>query len=304
MRHQHLGKTSADRQRKERRTPSGSSIAPREPLPPILQLAKAVGNQAFTRFVQTRDGTVDEHGAGHPLDPATRVRMEAAFGQDFSGVVIHSDAEAGTAARALNAQAFALGNHVVFDSGQYAPGSLLGDMLIAHELAHVQQQARGAGIESTSEDLRLEHEANVAAVRATTSMAGGAKAALAGVAREAVPTMKAALRPLRCPVSAQKMPSPAFFGQKSKATMNRLNDIAEAGASLSNWIRFGSAVVAFDDPTSALDAKESQEALNAVPTIVRASMKQEVDFLLVDDATGHFLNDQERHFWEALDRKL
>jgi len=41
-----------------------------------------------------------------------------------------------------------------------------------------------------------------------------------------------------------------------------------------------------------------------VPTIVRARMRQEVEFLLLDDATDHFLNDRERRFWEELDRTL
>jgi hypothetical protein len=33
-------------------------------------------------------------------------------------------------------------------------------------------------------------------------------------------------------------------------------------------------------------------------------MRQEIEFLLLDDATDHFLNDQERRFWEELDRTL
>ena len=59
-----------------------------------------------------------------------------------------------------------------------------------------------------------------------------------------------------------------------------------------------------DDPISALHTAEAAEALRAVPTITRASMKQEIEFLLLDDATDHFLNDQECRFWEALDRTL
>jgi hypothetical protein len=269
-----------------------------------VQLAKTVGNQAFSRLIQTRYHGLDEEGPGHPLDPATRARMEGAFGQDFSSVVIHSDTEAGAAARALNARAFALGNHIVFDSGEYVPGSLPGDILIAHELAHVQQQATGnAGGESAFDDPRLETQANVAAVRAMTSMSGGAKAAFAGLAREAMPTLKSSLRPQRCP-QAQKMSAPSFFGPRSRATMSRLNDIAESGAALSSWIGFGQVIVSFENPISALHTAEAAEALRAVPTITRASMRQEIEFLLLDDATDHFLNDQERRFWEELDRTL
>lgn len=306
MRDRYTGrKRRSDRQQPELRQASGGPTSPRESVPPIVQLAKAVGNQAFTRFIQTRDRNPDEAESGHPLDPATRARMESAFGQDFSGVAIHSDSEAGAAARALNARSFALGNHIAFDSGEYQPGSLLGDILIAHELAHVQQQAAGyGGVESALDDPRLETQANVAAVRAATSMVGGAKAALAGTAREAMLTLKSSLRPQRCPVSAQKMSAPSFFGPRSRATMTRLNEIAEAGASLTNWIGFGQVLLSFEEPIGALHTAEAAEALRAVPTIVRARMRTEIQFLLLDDATGHFLNDQESRFWEQLERTL
>ncbi|MCP3803492.1 phage tail tip lysozyme [Allokutzneria sp. A3M-2-11 16] len=40
----------------------------------------------------------------------------------------------------VSAQAYTVGPHVVFDSGQYSPGSAAGDRLLAHELTHVVQQ--------------------------------------------------------------------------------------------------------------------------------------------------------------------
>lgn len=305
MRFRHGGKKSrGDQHLNDARPPSRRTTSPREPVLPIVQLAKTVGNQAFSRLIQTR--YLENEGSGHPLDHATKARMENAFGQDFSGVVIHTDTEAGAAARALDARAFAVGNHIVFDSGEYMPGSLLGDILIAHELAHVQQQhaAAYAGAAAAFDDPRLEAQANVAAVRAATSMPGGAKTSIGAFPRGAMPTLKASLQPQRCPVSAQRRSTPAYFGARSRATMDRLNEIAENGASLSNWITFGSVIVAFDDPMSALHSAEAAEALRAVPTIVRARMRQEVEFLLLDDATDHFLNDRERRFWEELDRTL
>src|SRR5262249_52279495 len=39
--------------------------------------------------------------------------------------------------------AWTLGNHIGFDAGQWAPSTSAGDHLIAHELQHVVQQARG-----------------------------------------------------------------------------------------------------------------------------------------------------------------
>ena len=77
---------------------------------------------------------------GRPLDHAARAFMEPRFGRDFSQVRIHTDREAAASAMAVEANAYALGNHVVFGPGQYAPGNPKGQRTLAHELAHVVQQ--------------------------------------------------------------------------------------------------------------------------------------------------------------------
>ena len=69
--------------------------------------------------------------------------MSAAFGYDFSGVRVHTDAKAGELSSQLNARAFTIGSDVAFAGGEYQPGTLIGDALIAHELAHVVQQGGG-----------------------------------------------------------------------------------------------------------------------------------------------------------------
>ena len=81
---------------------------------------------------------------GRPLDPATRGVMEPQLGHDLSGVRVHTDDTASQAAQSVNATAFTAGNHVVFGSGRYAPGTPSGRRMLAHELTHVRQQARGA----------------------------------------------------------------------------------------------------------------------------------------------------------------
>ena len=67
--------------------------------------------------------------------------MEISFGQDFSGVRVHTSRQAAESARALGARAYTVGSDIVFASGQYAPGIPAGDRLLAHELAHVLQQS-------------------------------------------------------------------------------------------------------------------------------------------------------------------
>ena len=80
---------------------------------------------------------------GQPLDAATRAFMEPRFGHDFARVRVYADDRAAESARALNALAYTVAPNIVFGAGQYAPQTDAGRSLLAHELAHVAQQATG-----------------------------------------------------------------------------------------------------------------------------------------------------------------
>lgn len=84
--------------------------------------------------------------AGQPLDLSTRSFMEGRFDHDFTGVRVHTDAQAAESARAVNALAYTSGHDVVFAEGQYTPTTSTGRTLIAHELAHVAQQQAGGRV--------------------------------------------------------------------------------------------------------------------------------------------------------------
>ena len=84
-------------------------------------------------------------GPGQPLEAATRAYMEPRFGHSFAHVRVHADARAAESAAAVGAHAYAVGRDVVFGAGRYAPGSMDGRRLIAHELAHVVQQSGSGG---------------------------------------------------------------------------------------------------------------------------------------------------------------
>jgi hypothetical protein len=100
--------------------------------------ASASGPVASPRVLQTL-----QH-SGAPLDPGTRSFMESRLDADFGAVRIHTDAAAAASARSIDALAYTSGDHVVFDSGMYAPSSTAGRRLLAHELTHVVQQRAGA----------------------------------------------------------------------------------------------------------------------------------------------------------------
>ncbi len=79
---------------------------------------------------------------GRPLDGAMRAYFEPRFGRDFGNVRVHADSKAAQSAAAIGAAAYTVGNDVVFGAGQ-ASGAA-SRRLMAHELAHVRQQASGS----------------------------------------------------------------------------------------------------------------------------------------------------------------
>ena len=90
------------------------------------------------------DAAVATLDPGEPLDAGTLAFMEPRFNYNFSKVRVHADSRAAESARSVNALAYTVGRDVVFGAGQYAPTTLSGRQLLAHELTHVvQQQATG-----------------------------------------------------------------------------------------------------------------------------------------------------------------
>lgn len=105
-------------------------------------------------------------GGGRALDAGVRARMEHGFGRSFAGVRVHDDPAAAQLSSSLSARAFTVGQDVAFSSGQYRPGTAIGDLLIAHELAHTIQQGGAAYAEKNdgANEGPLEREADRAAL--------------------------------------------------------------------------------------------------------------------------------------------
>jgi hypothetical protein len=79
-------------------------------------------------------------GGGQALDGGIRDRMEGAFGADFSGVRVHTDAQSDGLNQSIQAKAFTTGSDIFFSKGAYDPASQAGQELLGHELTHVVQQ--------------------------------------------------------------------------------------------------------------------------------------------------------------------
>ncbi len=110
----------------------------------VVQAQAEVGLAGGPLSAELSGRIQSKRGVGASLDPATRARMETAFGTSFSGVNIHTDGEADTLNRNVSAVAFTIGQDIFFRQGAYQPETPHGQQLLAHELTHVVQQRSGA----------------------------------------------------------------------------------------------------------------------------------------------------------------
>jgi hypothetical protein len=173
----------------------------------------SIGRAIGGIFTKTRDGAPRQEadaervlgrlGSGQALDSNAKARMERAMGHDFSSVRVHTDSRAAELSSELNARAFTVGSEVAFAAGEYQPGTLIGDALLAHELAHVVQQSAAhttvaaQSSESVGYDA-LEEDADRSATKATLSLWGGTKRAFPDAAGKSSRSMRSGLRLSRC----------------------------------------------------------------------------------------------------------
>lgn len=117
----------------------------------LMRLQRTAGNAKVAALLQRQAEGEEESpvrdlmrsGGGRPLEDPTRQFMESRLGADFSGVRIHTGAKATEAARSVQAHAYTSGSDIVFQDGQYSPGTTGGQKMLAHELTHVVQQRSG-----------------------------------------------------------------------------------------------------------------------------------------------------------------
>ncbi len=161
---------------------SGISSAASSVASGVGQIASGIGSMLFKEnaggatTTQSPQAVMQSLGKGKSMESSTRSKMETAFGESFSGVEIHTDSHAAQLSKNMNARAFTVGNHIAFSGGEYQPGTLMGDALMAHELAHTIQQSEGktedAQTKSSADYSALEEDADSAAVNVMSKLAG------------------------------------------------------------------------------------------------------------------------------------
>ncbi|MEM9091163.1 MAG: DUF4157 domain-containing protein, partial [Cyanobacteria bacterium P01_F01_bin.53] len=104
---------------------------------PLVQ-RKSVGGSVASENLESSIEIA--RGQGQPLGVDIRGSMEQAFGADFNGVRIHTDAQSNQLNQSIQAKAFTTGQDIFFRQGAYQPDNRSGQELLAHELTHVVQQ--------------------------------------------------------------------------------------------------------------------------------------------------------------------
>jgi len=143
----------------------------------VRRLQRTLGNRYVARLLaedgaagrappDVEEGVERSRGGGGPLEGELREQLQPAFRTELGSVRVHTDAAADRMSRAVHARAFTVGEDVFFRGGEYAPGSVGGRALLAHELAHVDQQRgapAGPALEVGPHDDSLEREADAVA---------------------------------------------------------------------------------------------------------------------------------------------
>lgn len=125
----------------------------------LAGLQRLLGNRAFGAALRAAaemphlarvvpPSVVDALGDdARPLDPDLRAALTAS-GREPGDVRVHTGAGATASARAMDAEAYTVGTHIVLDESQGRPGTARRRQLLLHELAHVaQQRARGPAVQ-------------------------------------------------------------------------------------------------------------------------------------------------------------
>ena len=118
----------------------------------MLEVQRLAGNAGVSQLLQRDEESggakspvldVVGKGGGQALDGGLRSEMEGRLGADFSDVKVHTDSKASDSARAVQANAYTVGNEIVMRQDRWSPSTSSGKETLAHELTHVMQQRAG-----------------------------------------------------------------------------------------------------------------------------------------------------------------
>src|ERR1044072_5117159 len=131
--------------------------------PPTITLGRPASQVLKDQTLKKLESTTIT-STGAPLPVAVKSPLTHSFSVDLTPIRVHTDARAQLTVRSFNTRAFAYGHNIFLGPGE-SPSDL---RLMAHEVAHVVQQSRGAVIQNFTAGRgdALEHEAERASAAA------------------------------------------------------------------------------------------------------------------------------------------
>lgn len=162
------------------------------------QTPPGLPDEAAAQGGEAPGGAASAMGPGQPLDGAAASRIGEAMGENLADVRVHTGAEAQRFVNEQGAIAVTAGNDIAFASGAYQPGTMEGDALLAHELAHVVQQhgTQPTAARALAEGGDASHEAD--ADQAATGVMARIWGGVTTAARSIAPVLKADYGLQRC----------------------------------------------------------------------------------------------------------
>jgi hypothetical protein len=161
-----------------RKAPPADRVTSPAAAPPWVQRCGIGSSCGCNRAQQVaglgRDIQREAAEGGSPLPDGVQGHVEQALEGEFPAVRVHTGPTAHHLASGLQARAFTSGRDVFFRAGAYQPATPIGDRLLAHELAHVVQQAgnpQRAAVDGGTAD-PLEAAAEATAQQAASSPQG------------------------------------------------------------------------------------------------------------------------------------
>ncbi|MGH8601467.1 MAG: DUF4157 domain-containing protein [Gammaproteobacteria bacterium] len=98
------------------------------------------------QVMRMRDGEVGTKTPSVTPIQTQSVQRDGQIGDGLNQVHVHAGPHAATLTRMLGARAFTVGKNIVFGANAFQPTTPKGKKLLAHELAHVTQQAQGRSV--------------------------------------------------------------------------------------------------------------------------------------------------------------
>jgi hypothetical protein len=191
--------------------PSFPTLGDAAPPPMLRRWARPSGGSSSPTSVDT----LTQLGPGEALSSSLAQRFSKELGGAVSNVRVHHDASAASSAAEVNAHAFSVGEHIAFGAGRFAPGTVFGDALLAHELAH----ARGIAENGTEGD--AEAAANAVALSAVSRLHFGNTDAVPNPGHLSKsftpPQSKGGLRLRRCSTNSASTVAPPVASASSGA---------------------------------------------------------------------------------------